>query len=102
MVIMLIGFAVFVVSGFGHIDWNAYPEALPNGFTQLLSAAALLTFATMGSFGVAELGGVNLLKWTHQCVLSGSNIHHRCIIDLEVNRCSIPQSRVPTPRVITN
>lgn len=56
MAIMIIGFSAFIVSGFAHIDWNTYPEPLPNGFTQLLSAAALLTFATMGSFGVAELG----------------------------------------------
>src|SRR5699024_833975 len=54
--LMLIGFSVFIVTGFGHIEWNAYPEPLPNGFTQLVSAAALLTFATMGSYGVAELG----------------------------------------------
>ncbi|WP_291795429.1 APC family permease [Brevibacterium sp.] len=56
MVLMLLGFSVFIIAGFGHIEWNAYPEPLPHGFTQLLSAAALLTFATMGSFGVAELG----------------------------------------------
>ncbi|GAA1943436.1 hypothetical protein GCM10009689_25830 [Brevibacterium antiquum] len=56
MALMIIGFSAFIVSGFAHIDWNTYPEPLPNGFTQLLSAAALLTFATMGSFGVAELG----------------------------------------------
>lgn len=56
LALMLIGFSVFIVTGFGHIEWNAYPEPLPNGFTQLVSAAALLTFATMGSYGVAELG----------------------------------------------
>src|SRR5699024_8415558 len=56
LALMLIGFSVFIMTGFGHIEWNAYPEPLPNGFTQLVSAAALLTFATMGSYGVAELG----------------------------------------------
>jgi APA family basic amino acid/polyamine antiporter len=56
MIVMIIGFATFIITGFGHIAWNTYPEPLPHGFTQLLSAAALLTFATMGSFGVAELG----------------------------------------------
>src|SRR5699024_6189880 len=46
--------------------------------------------------------GVNPWKWTHQCVLSGGNAHHKCVIDLEVNRCSITQTRMSPPRVVSN
>lgn len=49
---------------------------------------------------VLVLWGVNPEKWTQQCVLSDSNINHRRAIGLEVNRCPISQSRMPTPRVI--
>src|SRR5699024_5695785 len=46
--------------------------------------------------------GVNPWKWTHQCVLSGGDVHHKCVIDLEVNRCSITQTRMSPPRVVSN
>src|SRR5699024_4933813 len=46
--------------------------------------------------------GVNPWKWTHQRVLSGSNVHHRCIIVLVVDRCSITQTRMSPSRVVSN
>lgn len=54
--VLLMGFGVFIVYGMAHLDWAAYPPVLPNGFLKLLQAAALLTFATGGAVGVAELG----------------------------------------------
>jgi APA family basic amino acid/polyamine antiporter len=56
LVIMVVGFLSFIIYGFSEVNWDIYPEALPNGFFKLLQAAALLTFATGGSYGVAELG----------------------------------------------
>lgn len=56
LVVMVLGFLAFVIYGLAEVNWNVYPETLPNGFFKLLQAAALLTFATGGSTGVAELG----------------------------------------------
>lgn len=56
LVIMILGFLAFIIYGLSEVNWNIYPESLPNGFFKLLQAAALLTFATGGSTGVAELG----------------------------------------------
>lgn len=56
-IMMLLGFGTFIVMGLGSVDWVNYPPVLPNGFTSLLQAAALLTFATGGATVVVELGG---------------------------------------------
>lgn len=56
LVVMLSAMILFAVYGMNSVDWQTYPEALPNGTAELLSAAALLTFATGGAVGVAELG----------------------------------------------
>jgi APA family basic amino acid/polyamine antiporter len=56
LAIMLLGFFSFIAYGLAQVNWNMYPESLPNGFAKLLQAAALLTFATGGATGVAELG----------------------------------------------
>ncbi|WP_449276619.1 APC family permease [Leucobacter sp. GX24907] len=56
MVIMLVGFATFAFYGLAMVDWQLYPEVMPNGLVELLSAAALLSFATSGAYGVGELG----------------------------------------------
>lgn len=55
--LMLLGFGIFIVMGLGGVDWVAYPPVLPNGFSNLIQAAALLTFATGGATVVVELGG---------------------------------------------
>lgn len=55
--VMLAGFAVFIIAGLGSVDWVNYPPVLPNGFGNLIQAAALLTFATGGATVVVELGG---------------------------------------------
>ncbi|SEB38257.1 amino acid/polyamine/organocation transporter, APC superfamily [Paramicrobacterium humi] len=55
--LMLLGFGLFIVLGLGGVDWVAYPPMLPNGFSNLIQAAALLTFATGGATVVVELGG---------------------------------------------
>ena len=84
------------------IDTETKRKLREMGATPLLEALESQDEDLTMGMSFDERLGVNPRKWTRQCVLSGSNIHHRCIIDLEVNRCSIPQSRVPTPRVITN
>ncbi len=56
MVLMLLGFGTFAAFGLSKVNWAIYPEVMPNGFVELLSAAALLSFATAGAYGVAELG----------------------------------------------
>ncbi|GAA1891812.1 APC family permease [Paeniglutamicibacter psychrophenolicus] len=56
MVTMLAGFLVFAFYGMSKVNWEIYPEVMPEGLVPLLSAAALLSFATGGAFGVAELG----------------------------------------------
>jgi APA family basic amino acid/polyamine antiporter len=56
LVAMVFGFLAFIIYGLQEVNWAIYPETLPNGFFKMLQAAALLTFATGGSFGVAELG----------------------------------------------
>src|SRR5699024_12004494 len=64
--------------------WHDLEQSLADGVSKALPA------------------GVNPWKWTHQCVLSGGNVHHKCVIDLEVNRCSITQTRMSPPRVVSN
>lgn len=56
-IMMILGFGTFIVMGLMSVDWVNYPPVLPNGFTNLLQAAALLTFATGGATVVVELGG---------------------------------------------
>lgn len=56
LIVMVIGFLTFVAYGLSQVGWATYPPVLPNGFLKLLQAAALLTFATGGATGVAELG----------------------------------------------
>lgn len=56
-VLMIIGFGIFIVVGLMNVDWVNYPPVLPNGFSSLIQAAALLTFATGGATVVVELGG---------------------------------------------
>lgn len=56
MLVMITGFLVFALFGMAQVDWQVYPEVMPEGLIQLLSAAALLSFATAGAYGVAELG----------------------------------------------
>jgi APA family basic amino acid/polyamine antiporter len=56
-VMMLLGFGIFIVLGMPGVDWVNYPPILPNGFANLIQAAALLTFATGGATVVVELGG---------------------------------------------
>ncbi|MFD1201823.1 APC family permease [Leucobacter albus] len=55
--IMLAAFATFIAVGLQSVDWVNYPPVLPDGFGNLLEAAALLTFATGGATVVVELGG---------------------------------------------
>src|SRR5699024_12710753 len=49
LALMLIGFSVFIMTGFGHIEWNAYPEPLPNGLdrksTRLNSSHVSISYA---------------------------------------------------------
>lgn len=54
--IMLVAFAVFIVTGLAHTHWGSYPPVVPNGLYKLFEASALLTFATGGGTVVAELG----------------------------------------------
>jgi APA family basic amino acid/polyamine antiporter len=54
--IMLVAFGLFIVFGLMHTDFANYPPVLPNGFSKMLQAAALLTFATGGGTVVAEMG----------------------------------------------
>lgn len=56
MIVMIIGFLTFGLFGMAEVNWDVYPEMLPNGMIELLSAAALLSFATAGAYGVGELG----------------------------------------------
>jgi APA family basic amino acid/polyamine antiporter len=56
IIIILLGFLSFIAYGLGQVHWQVYPTALPHGFLKLIQAAALLTFATGGGTGVAELG----------------------------------------------
>lgn len=56
MVVMIAGFLVFALFGLAQVDFDVYPEVMPHGLMELLSAAALLSFATAGAYGVAELG----------------------------------------------
>lgn len=56
LISMILAFGTFAVVGMTQVDFVNYPPALPNGIVEMLSAAALLTFATGGSIVVAELG----------------------------------------------
>lgn len=56
LISMALAFGTFAVLGLSKVDFVNYPPAVPNGVVQLLSAAALLTFATGGAVVVAELG----------------------------------------------
>lgn len=56
MVIMIIGFLTFGFVGMAEVNWDIYPEVMPNGMIELFSAAALLSFATAGAYGIGELG----------------------------------------------
>lgn len=56
MVVMIIGFCTFGLFGMAEVNWEIYPEMMPHGLVELLSAAALLSFATAGAYGVGELG----------------------------------------------
>lgn len=54
--IMVVAFIVFGAVGMGSVDWVQASNVVPNGMSQLLTAAALVTFATGGGVVVAELG----------------------------------------------
>ncbi|MFZ0216170.1 MAG: APC family permease, partial [Candidatus Dormiibacterota bacterium] len=56
-VIMVAAFLTYVGFGIPHIHWATFSNLAPNGVTGLLTAAALMTFATGGGTVAAELGG---------------------------------------------
>jgi thioredoxin reductase len=95
------------VSVVGRLAPHAEPE-LAQGLREVFADDGITVVeehATAVATGIGPHGqdvGVNPWKWTHQCVLSGGNVHHKCVIDLEVNRCSITQTRMSPPRVVSN
>jgi basic amino acid/polyamine antiporter, APA family len=56
-ILMLAGFGTFVTFGMPQVDWLHYPPIMPRGWSGLLQAAALLTFAIGGGAVVVEIGG---------------------------------------------
>ncbi|MDI3408982.1 APC family permease [Streptomyces cavernicola] len=54
--VMLAAFLLYGFAGLPQVEWSTLGEVAPNGTGNLLTAAALLTFAVTGSTYVAELG----------------------------------------------
>ena len=55
--VMLAAFLTYVGFGLPQVHWQTFANLAPQGITGLLTAAALLTFATGGGTAAAELGG---------------------------------------------
>ncbi|MEU5849725.1 APC family permease [Saccharopolyspora shandongensis] len=55
-VIMLVAFLLYAGVGLRQVQWETFTDLAPHGTGNLLTAAALLTFAVTGSSAVAEIG----------------------------------------------
>ncbi|MDQ8701158.1 APC family permease [Streptomyces sp. LHD-70] len=54
--VMLAAFLLYGFAGLPHVEWGTFADSAPHGTGNLLTAAAMLTFAITGSTYVAELG----------------------------------------------